>query len=706
MRRCFVQAPLSAMPKQPMRSMLPVTKTRLPNILLFVPPRWSDVDEDIRRLAAVMFTDLAGYSKLSQENEPRALALLEEHRGIVRPALTRFGGREVKTMGDGFLVEFASALNAVRCAEEIQTRIHERNETVRGPPPIVLRIGIHLGEVVDAGGDLYGNAVNVASRIEPFAEPGGICVSRQVYDQVRSSLRLPMLAGGAHDLKNIPEPVELYHLVLPWRSEEPPAAAPGGRPVSVVPSTVEGSSPIDRVVVLPFVNISSDASDEFFSDGMTEELIQRLAQVPGLRVVARTTSMRYKGTKETARAIGRSLGVGTVIEGSVRKAGSRVRITVQLIDASTEEHLWSSSYDQVLDDIFAIQDDISGQIVGSISSRLAAARPSSVVRLSVAREQPETEDTEAYTDYLHGLHLWHEKRTEDSARGALRFFERALRRDPHFVRARIGVANCYTWLGSQGVEPYLPSLAKAKAELERSIRENDRLADAHSSLALLHLSEDDLASAKREAKRAVELNSNLADPLRTLGQLVAGEGDISQALRLIEEAYELDPLDVNIASFLGRLYFYSGKETEALAHWQRTERLSPFRTWASRAEYYLSRGDLGKTEEAVRRLEGLRPTDPWTYLFRGYLAARRGDRAATAQMIQKLEDLAQEGALTVFLIGFLQLELGEVDGFFDCMFRAQAMHALPTLDLMYSPLFANIRKDPRYARLLGGRSTV
>jgi adenylate cyclase len=662
------------------------------------------VAEEIRRLAAVMFTDLAGYTALSHEDEPQALALLEEHRQIVRPALARFGGREVKTMGDGFLVEFGSVVNAVRCAEEIQTRVHERNQAMPGSSRIVLRIGIHLGDVVDSGGDLYGNAVNLAARIEPLAEPGGICVSRPVYDQVRNTLRLAMVSIGVRELKNIPDAIELYHVVLPWKAEEPARVSPAGRSDARLSSKGDLESPIDRIVVLPFASINPNPGDDFFSDGMTEELIEKLSHVAGLRVIARTTSMRYRTTHESARAIGRSLGVGTVVEGSVRKSGSRVRITVQLIDARSEEHLWSSSYDQILDDIFAIQDDISARIVAAISSRLSTEHPKTAIVLSAPHEAPETTDTRAYTDFLHGQHLWHEKRSEDSIRQALQFFEQALLRDPKLGRARIGIANCHSWLGNEGVEPYGSAIEKAKEELETALRDNDQLAEAHSTLGSIFLSGDDLVGAKREANRAVELNPNLADPLRTLAQISAGEGDIANAVTLIETAHQLDPLDFNIVAFLGRLYFYSGRYSEALAHWERTRQLVPYRTWAHMTEYYLSQGDFAKVKECLLQLDAIRPTDPWTYMYRGYLAARLGDRPEAAVMLEKLEEFSQKGSVTVFLIGYLRFALGEVDAFFESMYRARDIHALPTLELMYSPLFVGARSDPRYRDILGTRS--
>ncbi|MGA8536317.1 MAG: adenylate/guanylate cyclase domain-containing protein [Thermoplasmata archaeon] len=654
--------------------------------------------EEIRRLAAVMFTDLAGYSALTHEDEPQALALLDEHRRIIRLALAQFGGREVKTIGDGFLIEFASALNAVRCAEEIQNRVHERNDASRKSPPIVLRVGIHLGDVVDAEGDLYGNAVNVAARIEPFSDPGGICFSRPVYDQVRSAIPLTMVSIGTPELKNIPEPLELFQVVLPWKSEEPPRGASSERSASAGPTPGGDATPIDRIVVLPFVNISADPGDDFFSDGMTEELIERLAHVSGLRVIARTTSMRYKNSKETARTIGRSLRVGTVVEGSVRKAGNRIRITVQMIDARTEEHLWSSRYDRPFDDIFAIQDDIAGQIASSISLHVSGGRREAP--LSFVPGSPDTQDMEAYTNFLHGRKLMGERGSESTIRQALTFFEAAIRRDPQFARARVGIAEASLYLGGEGAIPYLDSTRRSLEELTKALQQNDTLAEAHSVLAGLLLGEDDMPGAEREARRAMELNPSLSDPHRWLAQLAAGERKIDEAVRLLEAAHQLDPVDVNVIAFLGRAYMYSGREADALAHWERTKPLIPFRTAAHLTEYYLALPDYAKAKETVRELERLRPDSAWTEMYRGFLAARLGDTEGARRAIDQLDRRAQAGELTVFFAGFVHFALGEMDAFVASMELAFQLHALPLMELMYSRLFEPARSDPRILDLL------
>jgi adenylate cyclase len=640
-----------------------------------------------RQLAAVMLTDMVGYSSLTQRDEQLALEVVREQEGIVRPIVGTFGGRIVKTLGDGLLIEFASALEAVRCAVQIQEATRTRNSDADGEP-ILLRIGVHLGDVVYRDDDVFGDAVNIVARIEPHAEQGGVCVSRQVYDQVHNKLEVTFQSIGSPILKNIEAPIELYKIVL--ASEHP-------RPVrDEVPTPSDVS--LRRIVVLPFANISPDPDDEYFADGMTEELIEKLAHVSGLRVIARTTAMHYKNSHETALEIGRALGVGMVLECSVRKADKRIRITAQLIETSSEEHLWASRYDRELDDVFAIQDDIAAQITESISSHLSAL--GEMGSLKVAHAEQDTADMEAYTLFLQGRKLFHDKTSESTIRQALAFFEQAVARDPEFARARVGIAECYMYLGGEGSFPYADSDRKAREELAMALAKNAALAEAHSALAGLMLSEDDLMGAAREARRAVELSPSLSDPYRWLAQLEAGAGNIDACVQLLEDAYRLDPLDINVIAFLGRAYVYAGREAEALAHWDMTESLVTFRTHAHRTEYYLGRQDYLKAEASVGEMERLRPESAWAIMFRGFLAGREGDEETARRCITKLDELDRGGAVTVFLEGFIHFALDEFDAFWEAMEQALELHSLPVLELRYSRLFESARTDPRYDDLL------
>ena len=636
-----------------------------------------------------MFTDLVGFTKLAQRDEEAALLLRREHQALVRPLFVAHAGREVKTMGDGFLVEFPSAVDSVRCAVAIQEAIARRNALPSEKERIDLRIGIHVGDVVGDGEDIVGDAVNVASRIEPLAEPGGVCVSGSVFDQVRNKLHLPLEKVGARTLKNVEFPVDIYRVVL---------AGVRPRPVDPAPSATS------RLAVIPFSNMSQDASDEYFADGLTDELISRASEIPRLRVVARRSSQQYRGSAKSIREVGQELGISLALEGTVRKAGNRVRITVQLVDVRSEEHLWSSRYDRPLDDIFAIQDDIAGQIATSLRHHLSGG--SEVVLPPAPPRSPDTVDMDAYTAFLQGKKLLGEKGSEESLRLALSLFEDAVQRDPRFARARVGIAEVTLWLGSEGTIPFLEATQRSREELNRALRQNDTLAEAHSVLAGLMLGEDQMVTAEREARRAMELNPSLADPYRWLAQLAAGDGRMDETVRLLETAHQLDPLDVNVIAFLGRSYAYSGREAEALAYWERTKPLVTFRTNAYLTEYYLGHGNFPKAEESLREMERLRPESVWTEAYRGMLAAKQGDSEAARRVMDRLERRGRSGELTVFHVGFVHFALGEMDPFISCLEQAFQVHSLPLMELMYSPLFESARKDPRIVNLFRRQSKL
>ncbi len=284
-----------------------------------------------------MFTDMAGYTALGQRNETISLALVEEQRKLLRPVFSRRNGREIKTMGDAFLVEFSNALDAVRSAYDVQRTSREFNISQPSDQRIILRIGLHLGDVVESQGDISGDAVNIASRIQSLAENGGICVTQQVYDQVQNKFDLPLKGLGSRPLKNVSARIEVYKMVMPWENEQKTSAV---------------QLETTRVAVLPFANMSPDPGDSYFANGITEEIISTLSGVSGLNVISRTSVMGYKGTTKRVKEIGSELEAGSVLEGSFRKAGNRIRVTAQLIDVRDDRHVWAHSYDRNLDDDF------------------------------------------------------------------------------------------------------------------------------------------------------------------------------------------------------------------------------------------------------------------------------------------------------------------------------------------------------------------
>ncbi|MDA4124010.1 MAG: hypothetical protein OK438_00975 [Thaumarchaeota archaeon] len=629
-----------------------------------------------RRLGAIMFTDMVGYTALSQANETLALKLLESHRSLIRPLFVKHNGREIKTIGDAFLVEFESALQATECAVELQQALHQQEE--HSPERVLVRVGIHVGDVVHREGDVYGDAVNIASRIYPLASGGEICISAQVFDQVRNKVPFRFVKLEPKELKNVTFPIDVYKLELPWEKGQ---REKGNEPL-----------PPDRIAVLPFVNISPDPNDEYFADGLTEELITSLSLVKGLKVIARTSVMNYKKKEMNVSQIGRELGVGTVVEGSVRKAGNRIRVTVQVIEVDTEEHLWASKYDASLDDVFAVQSDIADKVAQSLPGALKA-------RHTEAPEK-ETQDTTAYMDFLQGRDLMYAKE-EGPLRQSLQFFQQAMDRDPHFARAHVGMAQAYLTLGSGGFISWAESIETAKSFLRRALIINESLAEAHSLLSRAAFMGDEPYSVmESEARRAIELNPNLAGAYEDLGAVKAIQSSPEEWVHLLETAYQLDPLSSQVIERLSAAYMYTGREAEALNHLRRTLHLNPMNTHRWMSLYHTYKGNLDDAERELAQLESLAPTWEFTMLTKGYLAALRGNRNVAEEMIAALDQSHKSGWARSSLAGFIRYALGDIDEFFRYMHNAAEDHTLRATDLMYSPLFAKARADPRMKTVL------
>jgi adenylate cyclase len=634
-----------------------------------------------RRLAAVMFTDTVGFTASAQANEGRTLDLLRQQSELLRPLIGLHQGREVKSTGDGFLVEFDSALKAVRCAVNIQRRIYERNSE-SGQSPIRVRIGVHLGDVVQNGSDILGDAVNVAARIEPLAQPGGICVSGAVYEQVRTKVTEKFERLEPKALKGVELPMEVYRVLPSWEAN-------GG---TAADETSQGFDKT-RVAVLPFANISPDPNDEYFADGLTEELIANLSLVPGLKVIARTSVLGYKKGETKVAAIGKELGVGTVVEGSVRRAANKIRVTVQVIDVATEAHLWTAKYDDDLDDIFAVQSEIASKVATSLPGSLT--KPEAAVP---ALERPR--ETQAYLAYLQGQALiWNSD--EASLRKALEHFQKALESDPTFARAYAGLSRTYINMGIEGYMAWTGAIEMSQAAAERASRLDPDLAEAHSLLGEVAFMADDPAEIlDQELRRALELNPNLAMAHSILSSLAGSYGIMETYLHEADEAYRLDPLSPPMIRRQGEVYFNSARFPEALAHWKKHIETSPVDAYRGLAEYYILQGDLQEADAAVRELERIAPNSDPALVCRGFLAARMGDRATALRMIAKLDELFKKGTSRQSSIGYIYYALGDMDQFFEYMFAAAKSHRLQAVKVRLSPLLAAARRDPRFVRLV------
>src|SRR5437899_8610567 len=477
-----------------------------------------------------MFTDLVGYSSITSLNEGQALKLLEDHRSLLQPIFGTYQGTVVKTMGDGFLVELASAVEAVNCAVQAQDEIRRANEQCRQNERVLARIGIHVGDVVHSGGDILGDAVNVAARLQPLAAAGGICVTRQVVDQVQGMIHYKMTRLGVRELKNIRHPVELYTVEVPKGLTESEETALDPR----------------RIAILPFANLSADPNDKYFADGMTEELISSVSRISELSVISRTSVMRYKDTIMPIGDIGRELSAGTLLEGSVRKAGNKVRITTQLIDAKNDRHLWAQSYDRDLTDIFAVQGDIAEQVAGALKVKLLSKEKE-------ALEQKPTGSAESYSLYLKGRYFWNE-RTRESVKKAIRYFEEAVRLDPNFALAYSGLADCHLVLEDRGWTSHAEAGPLTKGYAEKALELDRDLAEAHASLGLVLDEQWDLAGAEKELKRAIELNPNYATAHQWYSIMLASTDRQEEGIAEVRMALRLDPasaiVNMNLANQL------------------------------------------------------------------------------------------------------------------------------------------------------------
>ena len=632
-----------------------------------------------RRLAAIMFTDMVGYTALGQKNESLSIALVEEQRRLIRPVLGKHGGREIKTIGDAFLVEFPNAIDAVRCAYDIQREIREFNMSLALEKRIHLRIGIHVGEVVEDKGDISGDAVNVASRVEAIAEDGGVSLSRQVYDQVHNKLEFQFDGLGPKNLKNVSAPLEMFKMVMPWEGER-------------------GSSPIQldkkRVAVLPFANMSPDPADVYFADGMTEELITSLSGVNGLSVIARTSVMKYKDGSKGASEVAKELKVGTLVEGSVRKAGDRLRITVQMIDGQTESHSWARNYDKRLDDIFAIQSDVAKQVAEVLQVKLLSADKKKL-------ETVPTSNIEAYTLYLKGVyHLNRSWGGEQPLKTALLHFEEAIANDPMFAGAYAQLAYTYDTLGWFGIMSPRVAGEKAKGYVEKALALDDSLADAHQVMGRVCRNYLwDFPKAEREFSRAIELSPSHADAMGNRAMLKTFNRQFDEAAEEIKRAVELDPVSGRGAGYAGTVYLYGGRYDEAIEQFTRYLENDPGSTYAmgNIGLAHIQKGmvELGLKEvvESSRR-QGASLSDlSYAYAKGGKLEELRG------LLKQMLEEVAGNDGLTT-AVACAYANLGEVDAAIKWLEKAYEGRVGYLVAANNDFAFDAIRADPRFQSLM------
>ena len=510
-----------------------------------------------RRLAAILAADVAGYSRLMGIDEEGTLAALRDIRkSLIDPKIAVHRGRIVKTTGDGALVEFASAMDAVRCAIEIQRAMAERDADMPEDRRIEFRIGINVGDVIIDESDIYGDGVNIAARLEGIAQPGGVCISDFAYQQVRDKVSFDFTDLGEQQLKNIARPLKVYRVRFDDVSVRPAIALPD-RP---------------SIAVLPFQNMSGDPEQEYFADGVVEDIITALSRFRQLFVIARNSTFVYKGRAIDVKKVGRELGVRYVLEGSIRRAGNRVRITGQLIDAATGAHLWADRFDGALEDVFDLQDQVTTNVVGAIAPKLEQAE------IERAKRKP-TENLDAYDLYLRGLacmrHL-----TRESVREALRLFHKAIDRDPEFAVAYGRAVSCYVPLNTNGwIDNRVQEIADATWLAERAVEfgKDDAVALAGAGWAMANFI-GDLERAAVLMNRARLLNPNLASAWIGGGWISVRLGEPELGLERLKYAMRLSPLDPITYVIYGAMaaaHFFAGRYDEAASLAERAEQELP-----------------------------------------------------------------------------------------------------------------------------------
>jgi TolB-like protein/class 3 adenylate cyclase/Tfp pilus assembly protein PilF len=640
--------------------------------------------QGIRQLAAIMFTDMIGYTALMQENEQQAKVKRDRHRAVLQESVREHLGEILQYFGDGTLIIFGSAIEAVKAAIDIQTKLQIE-------PKIPLRIGIHTGDIVYGDDGIFGDGVNVASRIEGMSVSGSVLISEKVQDEIKNHPDIKAKSLGKFNLKNVKRPIEVFAIANDG------LAVPEQKKINE-----ENGTENKTIAVLPFVNMSADSDNEYFSDGISEELLNALTKVDGLLVTSRTSSFAFKGKNEDVRKIGEQLGVHTVLEGSVRKAGNRVRITAQLVNATNGYHLWSEVYDRKLEDIFEVQDEISRIITNKLREKLTTKEgKESLVK-------PATENIDAYNLYLKGLFYWN-KWTPEDRKKAIKTYEEAIKKEPNFALPYSGLANCYSILGSTGQMNPEIAFPKAKKAALKALDLDKNLMEAYLSLATVKLYfewDDDTANELIQKALKLSPGAAVAHQNYALYLLLTGyrTDKLMEAINESEIAVKLDPLSMPNNLFLGTVYSFTQQYDDALRQYDKILELDPkFRAalegkgwvysikeeWANAIKYFKQYQKL--TNSPLKGISGL-----------GYAYAKAGQIDKAKQILNKLEERERLNKDASIASDFAMVYLGLQD--YDKVFYYLENITPDRFGLIFfksHPLFKDARNDARFDKWVG-----
>jgi TolB-like protein/class 3 adenylate cyclase/Tfp pilus assembly protein PilF len=634
-----------------------------------------------RMLAAIMFTDMVGYTTLMQKDEHTAKADRDRHRKVFEALILTHQGTIIQYYGDGTLSIFSSAVEAANCAVEIQIEMHKK-------PQIPLRIGIHIGDIVYDDEGVYGDGVNVASRIETLSVPGGVLISDKLNDELYSHPELKTKSLGKFELKNVNRPIEIFTI------KEEGLVVPTARELKV-----KKIDSVKSIAVLPFLNMSTDPENEYFSDGITDEILNALTKVDGLLVTSRTSSFAFKGKSKDIRQIGTKLGVNTVLEGSVRKVGNKVRITAQLINSLDGYCIWSKVYNRELEDIFEVQDEISAKIANTLREKLTGNEKKERMVLAP------TKNLKAYNLYLKGIYHFN-KWTPDGALKGIEFLKKTIEIEPDYAQPYSSLAYCYTMLGVMGRLSSKIAFSKAKENALKSLRLNENLVGAHLSLALIQLLDEwNLDSACKSFQRALELSPGLGGVHHAYYAYLIAVKRFDEAIKEMKLAVQIDPLSLPINNSLAEAYMYAGKYNIALKQINKTLEFEPtFRTAVeTKGWIHIHLGETEKAIEIFKDFTDLTKT-PLPLKGRiglGYAYAKAGRINDAKECIRKMQEREKKDKDASLNMDYLVIYMGLGD--FDKVFHylEKALNEDSSLYfLRVHPSAESIRKDPRYKELM------
>lgn len=676
-----------------------------------------------QKLAAILYADVEGYSRLTGDDEAGTHRTLSSYLDAFTAAIVSHRGSVKHYAGDAVLAEFSTVSDAISCAVAVQREFKEKNQTVPDGKRVQFRVGINLGEVIVDRGEVYGNGVNVAARLETLAPPGGICISGAAHDAIGNKLPYGYEFLGEQKVKNIDKPVRAYR-VVPEGAPVTEALRPRSsvsRKLALLGAAVflagalawyllphEGrlgeqksaTSPImasaNRIAVLPFMNISADAKDEYFSDGMTEELITRLSKIKALEVIARTSVMQYKGKTRNIADIGRELNVNTILEGSVRKAGDKLRITAQLIEVKTQAHLWAEDYDRDLKDVFAIQSEVARKVADSLRLTLQPAETQEINKRG-------TDNLQAFDTYLQGLYQQN-KLSPDGFEKSLEYFGRAIELDPQYARAYASLGLTHEILGGWGLRPEKESYAQAKRVAQKAVELDQNLAEGHAVLADLLTYEFDWAEAERHYQDALRINPNSALAHDGYGILyLTPMRRHDESIAHLRRAVEVDPHSLLWQQDLATVLRFAGRLDESIAQTKLVLAKEPSvpEGWSQLGWAY---GDKRAFNEAIAAHKKWVEVSQESSLSLGGLAWSYGMAGKTAearQILTKLDARVQKESVDPVAFAWIYMGLGDRSSAVEWLQRLYDKR--PSVQLSFlkvAPGYAVLRSDPRFIDLL------